>query len=250
MKKHFVFGDVHGEFSALLASLDKAGFEPDNENHILVSLGDNFDRGNENAQLLEFLLKYWKLDRLLMIKGNHDDMLIDFLTRRDDGVFNAVHNGMDYTLQNLSKIVISKLLYDYPEIIIEKIRNNYPDLIKFYRDAKDEIVLGDYILTHAGYKYINKFQDWNEPIWEVNNWANTPEFIEFFPDSPQYQGDKFYVFGHWHAFRLRWDFEGKEYDETGHIVLKNHSTFKYKNFIGLDACTNLSGFVNILVIEA
>jgi serine/threonine protein phosphatase 1 len=249
MKKYFAFSDVHGEFSALLASLDKVGFEQDNEDHILLSLGDNFDRGNENAQVLEFLLKFWKADRLMMIKGNHDDMLITFLTGKDDGLFNSIHNMMDYTLQNLSRLDIQKFIYTHPQVIIDKIKEYYPELIEFYNDAKDIIEIENYIITHAGYSHTNKYNTWEEPIWEIDNWANTPNFIRFFPDSTQYQKDKIYVFGHWHTFRLRWDFQEKKYDETGTILLKNYHIFQHENFIGLDACTNLSNFVNILIIE-
>jgi serine/threonine protein phosphatase 1 len=245
----FVFSDVHGDFSALLSSLERAGFESENENHVLLSLGDDLDRGSENKQVLDFLMSYWRKNRLMHIKGNHCQMLLDFINGVDDGVFNAVHNGMFYTLDNLSGLDSRRYIYDYPQLIIDKILENYPDIIKFYDDTKDSFDIGRYNFTHGGYTNVNKYEEWKKGIWEIDNWSNTENFIRFFEKSPQYDPEKIYVFGHWHAYKLRDMFIGKSINpDTGGFV-RNHHTFIYKNYIGLDACTNLSGFVNVLVIE-
>ena len=244
----FVFSDVHGEYAALLSSLDRAGFDPKNKEHELLCLGDSLDRGNENKQILDMLLDYWKQGRLTYIIGNHDQMLIDFLTGKDDGIFNAVHNGMMYTLDNLSGLEARKYIYDYPQLIIDKIFENYPEILEFYADGEDLVEIGNYQFMHAGYTNINKFEKWKNGVWEVDNWARTDQFIQFFEKSPQYDPDKIYVFGHWHAFSLKDQFLGKKVNPDTHGFVRNHHTFKYKNYIGLDACTNLSGFVNILIV--
>jgi serine/threonine protein phosphatase 1 len=252
MKKYFLFSDVHGEFSALLASLDKAGFEPDNENHILISLGDNFDRGQENVQMLLFLKEWKDKGRLQLIRGNHDDMLIDFLTGKDDGVFNCVQNGMDWTLQQLSGLELSKFIYDYPQVIIDKINENYPFILELFdvdnsKPQINKIEIGNYVLTHAGYSPLIDYA-WDS-TWVPFNWSRTDRFIYHFSESKEYDPNKKYVFGHWHAFRLRKEFIKETIKNEYGLDLKNHNTFEYQNFIGIDTCTNLSGYVNIYIIE-
>jgi len=249
MKKYFLFSDVHGEFTALFSSLEKAGFDPENKEHILISLGDNFDRGTQNKEVLEFLFEYDAKDRLQMIMGNHDEFFIDFLTGRDDGLFNCQNNGMAETLDDLSGLSTEKFIARHEHLIIAKIRENYPDLIKLFKKAVNIIEIGDYILTHAGYAQTKRYYIADEDVpWEVDNWARTDYFIEQFPHTKFWQGDKTYIFGHWHAYKLRDQVEGTKYNQDG-IRIRNHHTFKTKNFVGIDACTNLSGFVNIFIID-
>ena len=79
MKKYFLFGDLHGEFDPLIESLAAKGFDESNENHILLSVGDLFDRGYQNVEVYEYLQKFDDMNRLYMILGNHDQMFLDFL---------------------------------------------------------------------------------------------------------------------------------------------------------------------------
>ena len=67
MPKFFVFGDVHGFYEIFKKALFDAGYDPQNEDHWLISLGDNFDRGPGNKEMLTFLKN---MKRLIMIKGN------------------------------------------------------------------------------------------------------------------------------------------------------------------------------------
>jgi serine/threonine protein phosphatase 1 len=238
MKKYFLFSDVHGEFSALLASLDKAGFEPDNENHILVSLGDSFDRGNENSQMLGFLKEYDDKNRLMMVFGNHDQMLYEFMLNRDS-IFNIMHNGLDKTIENLSGLNPFEHIMLRQNLLIERIKENHPYIMNLLdKYAMSHIItIGDYVLTHGGYSPLIPFDKKSE--WTPDNWANTERFVERFHETEEYQSDKKYVFGHWHARKLNNKFNGNNKDYT----------FTHNNYIGIDACTNLSGFVNIYIIE-
>jgi serine/threonine protein phosphatase 1 len=238
MKKYFLFSDVHGEFSALLASLDKSGFESDNEEHILVCLGDSFDRGNENAHMLEFLYQYDQKDRLMMIFGNHDQMLYEFMLNKDS-LFNVMNNGLNRTIDNLSGLNVWDHIMTRQNLLVEKIKEKYPYLLNFLEkySMTNEIEIGDYILTHGGYSPLNALH--KESEWTPDNWANTERFVEKFHNSEEYQSHKKYVFGHWHATKLNSRFNGNNKDYT----------FIYNNYIGIDACTNLSGFVNIYVID-
>jgi serine/threonine protein phosphatase 1 len=238
MKKYFLFSDVHGELSALLSSLDKAGFKDEKQDHILICLGDSFDRGNENAQMLEFLYKYEKQNRLMMVFGNHDRMLLQFMLDKDS-MFNIMHNGLDRTILNLSGLNPFDHIMTRQNLLIEKIKEKYPYLLEFLDKYSmvDKIELGNYVLTHGGYSPLNIYD--KESEWTPDNWAHSERFVERFHETKEYDPDKIYVFGHWHARKLNSKFNS----------VNNDYTFIYKNYIGIDACTNLSDFVNIIVLE-
>jgi serine/threonine protein phosphatase 1 len=236
MKRYFLFSDVHGEFSALLSSLEKSGFEPDNKDHILVGVGDYFDRGNENKQILDFLIGYKDKERFQGIYGNHDQMLDHFLRGKSNGISDFIYNGLNKTLNNLSGLDCREYISQFPQLIIDKVIDNNRKIIDFLDSLEERIELGNYEITHAGYSP-DTDRDGND-TWTVDNWSNTPYFVRKFKPS----ADKIYVFGHWHARKLNVLFNDKD-------EFYNDNTFRYNNYIGLDACTNLSGFVNILVLE-
>lgn len=73
MKKLFVVSDVHSHYTLLKETLDRAGFNKDNEDHFLICLGDYFDRGDEALETLKF---FEQLPRKVLLRGNHEDMLL------------------------------------------------------------------------------------------------------------------------------------------------------------------------------
>lgn len=75
-KKMFVVSDVHGHYTLLRDALDRAGFDKDNEDHLLICCGDYFDRGNENVEVLRF---FERLQHKVLLRGNHEDLLLKLL---------------------------------------------------------------------------------------------------------------------------------------------------------------------------
>ena len=73
----FAVSDIHGCATALEKSLDEAGFDRKNPDHLLVVLGDLFDRGGENRRVLEYLTG---IRNKIIIRGNHEDILMESLT--------------------------------------------------------------------------------------------------------------------------------------------------------------------------
>ena len=65
MKKLFVVSDIHGHCSILKEALDRAGFDKENEDHVLLCCGDYFDRGNENVEVLKF---FERLKRKILLR--------------------------------------------------------------------------------------------------------------------------------------------------------------------------------------
>ena len=96
-KKLFVVSDVHGHYTLLKEALDQAGFDKDNEDHLLICCGDYFDRGDENMEVLRF---FERLKHKVLLRGNHEDMLLKLL---QTGKLLPHHyiNGTISTLRNI-----------------------------------------------------------------------------------------------------------------------------------------------------
>lgn len=234
--KYFIFSDIHGCYDAFITGLTNAGFDIKNKQHILVGAGDYFDRGTQNTQIYNFLTSKKLKGRVYLIRGNHDDMLLSFLLGEGNGFFNCHYNGMLNTLESFSNITVGFVTLQLtPEHYVQLINKNFPKLTEWLKETlKQGYQIDKYKITHAGLRNIVTGSE-NEPEWIIDNWAPTPNFIADYPE------DGFiHVFGHWHARQLREQFGYESCDEA----------FIYKHFVGLDACTNLSKFVNIFVIES
>lgn len=234
--KYFIFSDTHGCYDELMDSLHKAGFQINNKAHILIGAGDYFDRGSQSANIYAFLFSDKLKNRVYLIRGNHDDMFLDFLSGKDNGYFNCVYNGLANTIESFSnlKVNLSMLLYS-PEFYTQEIIACNPHLIDWLTSMKKGFQIDNYIITHAGLTNVNAAEADKPAEWCIDNWALTPEFVKKYkPDNHTH------IVGHWHARQLRDEFNQKASDET----------FIYDKFIGIDACTNSSGFVNIYVIES
>jgi hypothetical protein len=74
--KRFIIGDIHGQYDMLKALLDDVGFNPA-EGDILYGLGDFCDRGNQNLEVLRYLMSLG--DSFKSVFGNHDIWIWQYL---------------------------------------------------------------------------------------------------------------------------------------------------------------------------
>jgi len=77
--KTFVVGDIHGRCAQLLNLLDMLPRDP--ESDTLVFLGDLIDRGADAPGCVDHILKLSRNnpERVICLRGNHEQMLMDFL---------------------------------------------------------------------------------------------------------------------------------------------------------------------------
>lgn len=82
MKTYFAVSDIHGRHSDFVGEFTNIGFDATNEDHIMIFLGDYFDRGKQNAAVLKELLSLKEQygDRCILLRGNHDVNFHAFLT--------------------------------------------------------------------------------------------------------------------------------------------------------------------------
>ena len=255
-KKYFVASDIHSFFTVYYNALLEKQFDINNSDHILIICGDLFDRGQEAKELLNFLLSIPE-DRLILIKGNHEDLLLDCLDEIDKGYPPGYHHWSNKTVDTLAQLTgIDK--YDFYDIAhTSNIREKLKDYFKLMERAVDYYEIGTYIFVHGWVPYILQDEhdpsgelsiiskpiiklDAEESMWKDARWRNGMQEAAKGIIIP----GKTIVCGHWHT---GW----------GHYKLHNEGSSQNDNFdifedcgiIALDASTVISNKVNVLVLD-
>lgn len=264
---YFVFSDVHGHYNILKNELIKKGFDENNPNHMLISMGDNFDRGPENYEMFQFLKDMNKKSKIIMITGNHEDLLVKMLQRGyptqvdfSNGTYGTLNEFYKRYFNISEGNIQSEDFYDtYKKMVEDGFFELLDNMIDYYEIEK-------YIFTHG---FIPVIGD-TTPYLENNctykeNWRNSS--VEEFKSSRWTNGIKMsinfkigepqkrIVIGHIHSSygNVRKDLGYNISDEIYRQY--RNSNYKYnlpyidKRVIAIDACTILSKSINILMIE-
>ena len=250
MKKYFVVSDIHGFYDELIKTLNEKGFDYDNPDHILISLGDLFDRGSKPLELLKFVMALPK-ERRILIRGNHEDLLEDCCENEYFGDHDY-HNGTDITVKMLAQDVycnVNEYGLNPLEVGAMNIFSrciNHPLLVEYLNDCIDYYEIGDYIFVHSWVPLtaIGAFNpNWRNGNWEAARWGN-PYALWRKKLVPH---GKTIVFGHFHT-SYGWAHIKNKCAEFGDDAI--FDIFFEDGIIGLDACTVYSGQVNCFVFEA
>ena len=237
--KLFCVSDVHSYYTALKEALDEAGFDPNNENHWLVSCGDLFDRGEESEQLFKYIMS---LDRKILVKGNHDSLLDDLCLREFPYSYDF-SNGTAKTVYDLGM---------HPAFD-ECCRHTWHRLAAYRGSLINYFETENYIFVHSWiptsieaakqHRYIENWRTASRAAWDEAMWGNPFTLAE----SGLNKTGKTIVFGHWHCSH-GWAKTGgcPEFGEGACWEIYKNDNWKV---IGLDKCTAHTGKVNVWVIE-
>jgi len=235
--KRFVISDPHGFYTETMAALERAGYDSNDPTHLLICLGDVFDRGTEQKPLLDFFLS---VENKVMIRGNHDARLAALLEGARFESYDKV-NGTIKTLEGFfGRLATSKgsLRVGKEDETVAKIKRLLADMVDYYE-------WGDYIFTHGWLPVDDALPpvvlpDWrnaSSEAWEDAQWA---EWQQFYGKVALPEG-KTLVCGHRSANL------GHLFDPTR--FADDYTPFYGDHLIALDACTARSGVVNVLVLE-
>lgn len=280
MKTYFVCSDIHGFYGPLMQSLSEAGFDVDNDEHVLIVLGDIFDRGKQPLEVYRFL-RGLPLPRRILVRGNHEALLRDLVERR----FPLSHDLTNMTFETLLLLMPGYLeaekewerthpvptsrigmmewtiahsdfeekwmtgIYDN-DLLIEILQWIYSD------EWVDYAEIGRYVFVHAFIPKIDIYDtNWREAgrlAWEEAAWCNPwKKYRDGYFKLEEKEG-KVLVCGHWHTS----DFYNNllylyEPDKRMDIHEAN-PIFRSElcpGLIGLDACTVYTDAVNVLVLH-
>ncbi|MBL0770930.1 metallophosphoesterase [Klebsiella michiganensis] len=191
----WVVGDLHGCYTNLMTQLGRVDF--DQEQDLLISVGDLIDRGSENVECLELITMPW----FRAVRGNHEQMMIDGLSANGN-VNHWVANGggwffyLDYDKEILAKALAHKAT-ELPLII--------------------ELVTGDrkVVICHADYPH-NEYE-FDKPvpeemvIWNRDRVSDSQD-----GNVSEITGADLFIFGHTPA-RQPLKFANKMYIDTGAV---------------------------------
>lgn len=88
-KRILAIGDIHGEFTKLMRLWDKIEVTADDK---IIFLGDFIDRGAEIAETLEFVIEQSKKPNVVMVRGNHEQMMLEAF-RKDREFMDEIMRG-------------------------------------------------------------------------------------------------------------------------------------------------------------
>lgn len=248
MPKYFVISDIHGFYYEMRRALDEAGFDPNNEEHWLVTCGDHFDRGDYPTEVMKYLLH---LPRKILVRGNHESLLVD-CCKRGYALMHDYHNG---TYGTICEIGGAGEGYDFDECCTRTLARTH----MFLDSMVDYFETKNYIFVHSWIPLIcndnlpkhytkdRKFEfdpDWryaNAKDWETARWGNPFTLVK----QGLNQTEKTIVFGHWHC-STGW---AKSEDRSEFGDDAKFDPYYGNGFISIDACTAHSGKCNVIVLE-
>lgn len=250
---YFVASDIHGYYSQFKQSLAEAGFDFDNEDHKIILCGDAFDRGSEASKLVDYLVRLYDKGKLIYIRGNHEDLLLDCLHQLKCRVNISQHHWTNKTLNTIAQLTgideysLACGCYNYEKDIepkMQKCLDLIAKSINYYQD-------GDYIFVHGwlpSCEIINKdnYQKLLDTAsienWEIARWLNG---MEEWHNKNTIQ-DKTIVCGHWHCSYGNSRFHGEGEEDFSEDA--NFNPFIDNGIIALDSCVAYSNKINVVKI--
>ncbi|HLA56457.1 MAG TPA: metallophosphoesterase family protein [Flavobacterium sp.] len=155
MKRTLVIGDIHGGLRALRQIFERANVTVDDK---LVFLGDFVDGWSESPQVLDFLMQLKTAQNCIFIRGNHDDLLLEWLRGKDNELW--YQHGGEATI--LAYSTVSDEVKTRHIAFLESLKN-------YYHDGNDRL------FVHAGFtnmhgvtlEYYPRLLFWDRSLWEM-----------------------------------------------------------------------------------
>ena len=149
----YVVGDVHGSADALRDVFSRIDADKPLwaiRRPVQIFLGDYVDRGPASREVLDLLITRSRTDELLLLKGNHEAMLLEFL---DNPSLLAQwrHNGGLQTLISYGlKPSINPAVDEQKELARELAQRMPPAHRKLIATMPRSFSIGDFFFVHAG----------------------------------------------------------------------------------------------------
>ena len=156
MKRTLVIGDIHGGLKALIQVLEKANVT---QNDTLIFLGDYVDGWSESPQVIDFLIDLSQNQTCIFIRGNHDELLLDWLQSNRDNPMWKEHGG--------EATVLAYANFD------ESTKQKHIDFLKnlhnYYLDFNNRLFVhaGFTNLNGVTHEYFPKMFYWERTLWEM-----------------------------------------------------------------------------------
>ena len=156
MSRILVIGDIHGGLRALHQIFERAKVTL---HDTLIFLGDYVDGWSESPQVIDFLIDIGKKQNCIFIRGNHDELLLEWLSESKDNLQWYQHGGESTVL------AYEKVDFETKQRHIEFLKN----LQNYYLDNENRLFVhaGFTNMNGINYEYFPKLFYWDRTLWET-----------------------------------------------------------------------------------
>ena len=151
-----VIGDIHGGLRALHQIMERANVTPKDT---LIFLGDYVDGWSQSPQVIDCLMELKTTHNCIFILGNHDELLLDWLTKTKDNPLWYKHGG-ESTVLAYANVTAEKI-----KIHIEFLQS----LQNYYLDEQNRLFIhaGFTNMNGVDYEYYPRLFYWDRSLWET-----------------------------------------------------------------------------------
>lgn len=151
-----VIGDIHGGLRALHQIMERAKVTPYDT---LVFLGDYVDGWSQSPQVIDYLIELKTTHNCICIRGNHDELLLEWLDKSKDNLLWYKHGGESTVLAYESVSSETKKLH------IEFLKS----LDNYYLDTENRLFIhaGFTNMNGVEFEYFPKLFYWDRTLWEM-----------------------------------------------------------------------------------
>ena len=156
IQKIFVIGDIHGGLKALVQVLERANIS---KNDTLIFLGDYVDGWSQSPEVIDLLIAMKETHNVVCIRGNHDDLLLEWLKKGTDNPQWFDHGGEATVTayQNRDAATLAAHI-----AFIES-------LVDFHLDEQNRLFIhaGFTNMNGVDFEYFPKLFYWDRSLWET-----------------------------------------------------------------------------------
>lgn len=267
--KYFVVADVHGFYSKLIQVLKDNGFDEKSDEHKLIICGDIMDRGEEPVEMQDYILHLLDLDKVILVRGNHEDLVLDMLDEPGTYSFISPHHYSNGTVETMLRLTNYYNIFidaDTDKNFIKACRLTpfvsqiIPQTINYFEAGKyifvhgwipcrTQLTLPNHFRKGRNYAYNPNWREAEIDDWKAARWFHGQELAHNYEIR---EPGKTIVCGHWHC-SWSWAYiKGDRPEYPNHSspnFAKSFEPFYDEGIIAIDACTAYSGIMNCLVLE-
>lgn len=187
--KLFVISDIHGMYKPFEQLLQH--WHPQDK---LVILGDLIDRGPQSLEVIRkvMALKETYGEQVVFCKGNHEQLLLDFIRSPQVSYPMYIRNGGRQTLRSFLKEAPKEVKELNPIAQAKYVKEHFAKELAFLESGELYTIIGNVLFTHAGFE--SYYADLSEStdddfLWirEHYRQPNQTPYINVFGHTPTYQ---------------------------------------------------------------
>ncbi|MFM2369838.1 MAG: hypothetical protein RL619_2151 [Bacteroidota bacterium] len=151
-----VIGDIHGGLHALHQIIERANVTTKDT---LIFLGDYVDGWSQSPQVIDYLIELQKKQNCICIRGNHDDLLLEWLNKGKDNLMWHKHGG------EATVIAYETVDLETKQKHIEFLQS----LENFYLDEQNRLFVhaGFTNMNGVDFEYFPGLFYWDRTLWET-----------------------------------------------------------------------------------